>query len=1059
MKRKIFSAVLLCFAVFAVSCSKEQVTEKQEQKQDVYTVKVALPELDNVKSTLGPAADASIRKLFWCSGDVININGVVSEPLGQIDDSCTEADFSFSTQLEYPYNIIYPASMLVDDKLLLPSMQKYQEGTFASGAFPAVCRVSSANKPAKLESLATVVKVSICAEGSYSLARVYLAGRNGEQISGLFNIGYSSATLNAASGDASSKFVGVDCGSLPLGATPVDIYVVVPANTYSSGLRLKLIDVSGNCMDVSKEVTGNVSGGRILCLPTISFAPTSVVDDPDNPVFKERFSGGSGTEADPYIISTPADLAALSTVMGNDNGDYKSLHYRQSCDIDMSGYNSFKPIGISSDLDFRGNYDGQGHKISNLKIIYNGAEPRATALFGNCGPGSVLRNISLDDITVESSSYCTASIVGYMNGGLVSNCSFTGSVYGTGANGDNVSYLGGIAGRSSNGSVFENCTSAGNVTTTSHHAGGIVGEADTGITIRDCRFVKGCSLSGKYYMGGIIGYLKADASNSISGCVCEGSVYSSGTNAAAIAAFVLSGNISDCMQSSTSTVMARLNYVGGIVACAYPDAGFNVTINKCSAYGDVTGQYEVGGIVGRMQARSDDSGVIVSNCARIGGLIRATGVDAYNYNIAGGIAGWAQGDGTCRIINSFSKGISIDGMVEGVGGFSGIVAVDNAGCGSITNVYSDILASDITYEGGPVAGSSLNYHGAIIARNMTNPRTVTNAFYDISYRLGPSSEYSSHQEVSCAALTADQMKDGTLLASLNSGKEAASSDIGGSVPMLSWKAGADGYPVLDGVPVDTSIPEGKKLRVSIIGDSISSFAGWHPSPYTNHYPNNNADVKAVDDTWWYALATKYMKNAKIDMNISFSNTTVTRNLFGDATQYWYGYDFCTRFIQCHGMGNPDVIVIHGGTNDYVHYYGEKLAADIDMRSSERPSDEIMNELYAAADACTTLEQAEALCYDTFCESYIKLVKMMKLRYPGVKIVCIAGDWLTGGLEQSVLHIADHYGCKSVDFVQLAGYHKTGEPLTKYSGCHPDKNGMDYMARTIYELHGDWMENE
>ena len=51
---------------------------------------------------------------------------------------------------------------------------------------------------------------------------------------------------------------------------------------------------------------------------------------------EEMFSGGSGTEADPWVITTAAQLNAVRNHLGG--------HYRLSADIDLSGMN-WTPIG------------------------------------------------------------------------------------------------------------------------------------------------------------------------------------------------------------------------------------------------------------------------------------------------------------------------------------------------------------------------------------------------------------------------------------------------------------------------------------------------------------------------------------------------------------------------------------------------------------------------------------------------------------------------------------------------------------------------------------------
>ena len=83
------------------------------------------------------------------------------------------------------------------------------------------------------------------------------------------------------------------------------------------------------------------------------------------------FAHGSGTASDPYLVATAADLNGVR--------DYLSAHFRQTADIDLSGYSNWVPIGNDS-TGFTGTYDGAGHTVSNLTI--DRASENFIGLFG-----------------------------------------------------------------------------------------------------------------------------------------------------------------------------------------------------------------------------------------------------------------------------------------------------------------------------------------------------------------------------------------------------------------------------------------------------------------------------------------------------------------------------------------------------------------------------------------------------------------------------------------------------------------------------------------------------
>ena len=81
-----------------------------------------------------------------------------------------------------------------------------------------------------------------------------------------------------------------------------------------------------------------------------------------------QFTGGTGAENDPYIISTPAQLAQLATFVNENNAIYNNKHYKLDNDIDLSEYSSWMPIGSNSNYAFKGTFNGDNHIITGLKI-------------------------------------------------------------------------------------------------------------------------------------------------------------------------------------------------------------------------------------------------------------------------------------------------------------------------------------------------------------------------------------------------------------------------------------------------------------------------------------------------------------------------------------------------------------------------------------------------------------------------------------------------------------------------------------------------------------------
>ncbi len=78
--------------------------------------------------------------------------------------------------------------------------------------------------------------------------------------------------------------------------------------------------------------------------------------------FAGVYGGGSGTEADPYLISTAADMNAI----GADVNDWGS-HFVMTADINLANYTGEQFNIIGNDVNaFTGVFDGNGFTISNF---------------------------------------------------------------------------------------------------------------------------------------------------------------------------------------------------------------------------------------------------------------------------------------------------------------------------------------------------------------------------------------------------------------------------------------------------------------------------------------------------------------------------------------------------------------------------------------------------------------------------------------------------------------------------------------------------------------------
>lgn len=188
----------------------------------------------------------------------------------------------------------------------------------------------------------------------------------------------------------------------------------------------------------------------------------------DNP----KFEAGNGTETDPYIIATAAQLDEVR--------NFPSACFELSKDIDLSSYLNSNSSGWTPIEDFAGKFDGKKHTIKGLWISLSSISN--VGLFANiqgysdnerASVSNLFVNISKKGITGRSS---VGGICGNLSSGDIENCMVTGDIRGG-------TFVGGIVGYSSNNSnVISNisqCASSGNIIANSGSVGGILGSSSS----------------------------------------------------------------------------------------------------------------------------------------------------------------------------------------------------------------------------------------------------------------------------------------------------------------------------------------------------------------------------------------------------------------------------------------------------------------------------------------------------------------------------------------------------------------------------------------------------
>ena len=183
---------------------------------------------------------------------------------------------------------------------------------------------------------------------------------------------------------------------------------------------------------------------------------------------------GSGTEQNPYQLSSLSDLETLATEVAADN-NFSGKYFILTADIDTLT----RTIGRGRDYPFCGNLDGCGHTVT---VNISGTGNYIGGLFAALGSedgGAYVHDLVVNG-TVDNSYY---------------------------------SYAGGIAsfaeGTESSPTLIENCLNKAAVSA-AICSGGIVGYVYQNVTIRNCytsgsSYANNCTANGG--AGGVVGHL------------------------------------------------------------------------------------------------------------------------------------------------------------------------------------------------------------------------------------------------------------------------------------------------------------------------------------------------------------------------------------------------------------------------------------------------------------------------------------------------------------------------------------------------------------------------
>ena len=384
--------------------------------------------------------------------------------------------------------------------------------------------------------------------------------------------------------------------------TGIEGYEVDDVTGWYEGNEIKLPELAYTMMEFDGNWYYEAECLNVVDFDNIDTEKADIIGaDTEEPVLtiyakasEKQFLDGEGTEENPFLVKTEADLTKLAEFV-NAGESLAGYYIKLENDIVLNG--AFTQIG-SKTKPFSGVFDGNGKTINNMTLegeVY-------------LGMFAILKGATVKNLTIEGTVVGEKGVNGLLagqlqSGTLVENVTVKGSVSGGGSD------VGGIAGDTvKNGEdnvVVKNCVNYAEITVTMAKpgdvgaAGGIIGATAAGLET----LVINCSNYGKVsttstFGGGIIGLLRVVNGNTnykVSGC------YNYGDISGSVQVGGIVGGSRDRIENSYTLSTAKINgsaaidlildgetatYIGAIVGRLETAAAMRTAGGLCDADGN-----------------------------------------------------------------------------------------------------------------------------------------------------------------------------------------------------------------------------------------------------------------------------------------------------------------------------------------------------------------------------------------------------------------------------------------------------------------------------------------
>ena len=614
-------------ALMTISCAVEP---DQPVKAPQTKLGVSLEDVQS-KTHLAPEGtdQEKVRKVLWSEGDMINVNGSVSQPLTAQQSGGTTAEFSFNCAMS-EYNVVYPASVCADREysadgtitIEIPSIQKYSPTSFGNGA-AILYGYASEGSSVNLENLCGAVRVTLTGAATVKSA-IMVSADVTEPVAGTFSINPRTGDLSVISG---GKSVSLEIEAVDVDQNGQSFYFTLPKGVYPGGLSFQFYATDDSVMECrwvdntpmtdASEIV--IDAGKLYQFDPVVYeaGSKSLMNAEDWEFVAQAINAGTTDWKPLYLdpvtksIKIGADivLPESATVINELSYTLDGCGYSITRGVAAPLVKTLKKGGAIKDLTIK----GEATKSVSVEGSVTPVVPFVDVLDG----GTLESCTNQMNVSIASCSY-DAAFAGFVNtakGGTITGCVNKGniSLVTTGQNADKIAYGGGIV-----ASVFEltcplqitQCQNKGSIYLKSEFTsdasapgvkdvgvGGIIGRIHAGNSenyVRifkcsnasrlelDCSEASTKSASYQYSLGGIVGLSATLESSILANPLAAGCYYLE---------IVDCENSADLYNNSISRCgshdIQKKVYTGGIAGAVFGQKGKPAVLTNCSNSGDI----------------------------------------------------------------------------------------------------------------------------------------------------------------------------------------------------------------------------------------------------------------------------------------------------------------------------------------------------------------------------------------------------------------------------------------------------------------------------------------